>query len=118
MKTILRGFAVLCLALPSAGCLVGGHSDVHQEGNYVSPETLSQISNGETKASWVRAVLGEPNEKIRVDEHDEIWRYAYSETKDSSGYVFLLFSNSDKKVTKSNVFVEFKDGVVTNRWRG
>lgn len=118
MNALIRTVAVLALALPSAGCLIGGHSNVRQDGNYVAPATLNQIEIGKTRSEWVQAVLGEPSQRIRVDGNNEIWRYAYSETKDSSGYVFLLFDTSDKKVTRSNVFIEFKDGVVSNRWRG
>ena len=37
---------------------------------------------------------------------------------ESSTAVFLLFGGSDKKETNGTAFVELKDGVVTNKWRG
>ena len=118
MKSFARAAILALVTLPAAGCLFGGHSELKQEGNYVSPTTLGQIKPGETRSPWVKAVLGEPSERITVDDHMSIWRYAYTETKSGSGYVFLLFGGSDTKVTKSSVFVEFKDDVVTRHWRG
>ncbi len=108
----------MVLMMGSSGCLFGGHSKVHREGNYVAATTLGQIQPGKTDRAWVQAVIGEPTERVIVQPGHEIWKYAYSETKDSSGYVFLIFGASDKKVTDSNVFIEFEGQIVTRTWRG
>ena len=115
---ILPIASVTLVALLSGGCLVGGHSNVERSGTFVAESTLGQIVKGKTDKAWVRAVIGEPNERVRVDGTREIWKYAYTETKDSGGYVFLVFGGSDRKVTQGNVFIEFKEDVVDRTWRG
>lgn len=117
MKPFTR-IAVLALLAFCGGCLVNAHSDTEQTGNYVSPSTLGQIEVGKTTSAWVRAVLGEPTSVIGVDATTQILRYSYTETKDSSGAVFLIFRGSDRKVSTSSVFVEIRDGVVSRTWRG
>jgi len=116
-KTIAT--VLLCIPLiASPGCLFGGHSKVRREGTYVAASTMDQIRPGKTTKSWVRAVVGEPTERVRIDPAHELWKYAYTETKDSSGYVFLIFSGSDTKKTDNNVFIEFDGEVVSRTWRG
>lgn len=110
-------FMLLASTLFLTGCLFGGHSDVRREGNYVSSNTLSQIEPGKTTSAWVRAVIGEPNEKNRLGDHEEIWKYSYSETKDSGGYILFIFETDDKKVTRNNIYVQFKDDIVSQRWQ-
>lgn len=110
--------ALLAICLLNTGCLVGGHSAVKREGTYVSASTVEQIEPGKTSKAWVRAVIGDPSERVHVDDAHEIWKYPYTETKDSSGYVFLIFETSDQKVTHGTFFVEFADDVVTKTWRG
>lgn len=100
------------------GCLVSGRSEVEREGTNVTPSTLDQIQPGKTAMGWVRAVLGEPTEQVVLAPGEELRKYAYTETRDSSGYVFFIFHTSDKKVTSNKVFVQFKDGIVTRSWRG
>lgn len=106
------------LLLGTTGCLVGGSSKVQREGHYVAATTLSQIRHGETTQAWVQAVVGEPTERVKVDDRHEIWKYAYTETKNSRGYVFLIFHGKDQKTIRDTVFIEFENGVVTKTWRG
>jgi outer membrane protein assembly factor BamE (lipoprotein component of BamABCDE complex) len=111
--------AILCAGiLGLSGCLVGGSSSVHREGSYISEDTLRQVEPGKTSESWVLATLGKPTEKSEIANGYELWKYSYKETKDSNGYVFLLFGGSDQQVTGGKVFVELKNGVVTKCWRG
>ena len=104
--------------LATTGCLVGGSSEVKREGNYVSETTLNTIEPGKTGKAWVLATLGEPSSKKEIEPGHELWKYSYKETKEGDGYVFLIFAGSDKNVTGGNVFVEFKDDVVSKSWRG
>jgi outer membrane protein assembly factor BamE (lipoprotein component of BamABCDE complex) len=111
--------AVLSLILlANTGCLVGGSSEVKREGNYVSESTLNTIEPGKTGKAWVLATLGEPSSKKEIEPGHELWKYSYKETKEGNGYVFLIFAGSDKNVSGGNVFVEFKDDVVSKSWRG
>lgn len=109
---------IVILGLISAGCLVGGHSRVERSGSYVADSTFNRIKPGQTDAAWVIASLGQPSERTEIDSGHELWKYTYKETRDSSGYVFLVFGVSDHKVTDGKAFVEVKDGVVVKAWRG
>ena len=116
-RGLLRA-AVLVMLGVNAGCLVGGSSEVKREGNYISETTLNTIEPGKTGKAWVLATLGEPSSKKEIEPGHELWKYSYKETKEGDGYVFLIFAGSDKNVSGGNVFVEFKDDVVTKSWRG
>ena len=86
-------------------------------GHRVPENTFDQIEPGKTTAAWVAATLGQPAEKNRIDEQSEIWKWKHSQTKSSSGYVFLLFTGSDTTETPGAAFVEFKNGGVVRKWR-
>jgi outer membrane protein assembly factor BamE (lipoprotein component of BamABCDE complex) len=115
-RTPLRALALLSLFLLS-GCLVAHSSDQKVTGNFVPPDTFDRIEPGKTTSAWVKATLGEPSSKDTADKNTEIWKYNYSEQKESSGAIFLIFGGSDKKETQHVAYVEMKDGVVTNKWR-
>src|SRR4051812_29251594 len=116
-KRFLCAVAVLAM-ITSFGCLVGGSSEVKREGSYVSESTLNTIEPGKTGKAWILATLGEPSSKKEIEPGHELWKYSYKETKQGDGYVFLIFAGSDKQVAGGNVFVEFKDDVVSKSWRG
>lgn len=116
VRIVLAG--VLAAALMGVGgCLVSVDQHETRNGRLVSEGTFSQITVNETKGDWLRATLGEPSEKSRVDEHSEIWKWAYSTTQKKEGYVFLIYCGKDEKQTDGAVFVELKDGVVVRKWR-
>jgi hypothetical protein len=41
-----------------------------------------------------------------------------TEKKEGSGAIFLIFGGTSSKEKSGTAFVELKDGVVTNKWRG
>src|SRR5204863_847582 len=93
-------FAFIVAVSLLSGCLVSATSNEKRTGNYVPESTFSQIELGKTSAGWVQATLGEPSSKNKVEATDtEIWKYSYTERKDSSGAVFLLFGGHDSKET-------------------
>ena len=108
----------LALSLISAGCLVTGNSRQTRSGNYVADSTFNQIQPGKTTEGWVRATLGPPTSKDRLSDGTEIWKYSYTERRESSGAVFLIFGGHDEKEINGTAYVEIKNGVVTNAWRG
>ena len=109
---------VLLTALAAmTGCLVTASSQTTHNGTRVSQETFSQIKPGSTTISWVEATLGSPTSKTKTDS-DEVWKYVYTEHTDSSGAVFLIFGGSGSSEKSEIAFVEFKGGVVINKWRG
>jgi hypothetical protein len=110
------GIAAAVLAL-SAGCLVSSSSNTRYTGTNVATGTFDQIKPGTTTVGWVHATLGEPSAKNQ-DGNDVVWKYSYTEHVDSTGAVFLIFGGSSSTETVKTVFIEFKDGVVINKWRG
>jgi outer membrane protein assembly factor BamE (lipoprotein component of BamABCDE complex) len=116
--SIHRAFPFLLLCL-LGGCLVSANSKQKVTGNYVPESTFEKIEPGKTTAAWVQATLGEPSSKDKVEGgRTEVWKYSYTEEKESSGAVFLLFGGSDRKEQKRIAYVELKDGIVTRKWRG
>jgi outer membrane protein assembly factor BamE (lipoprotein component of BamABCDE complex) len=99
------------------GCLVSHSSNEKVTGNFIPQNTFDRIEPGKTTAAWVQATLGEPSSKDKVDGDTEVWKYSYSEQKESSGAIFLIFGGSDKKEQQHIAYVEMKNGVVTNKWR-
>ena len=108
--------SLVLAALP--GCLVSSTNHDSVSGNYVPENTFDRIKPGETKSSWVKATLGEPSTRESVDGGNEVWKYSYTEVHEGSGAIFLIFGGSDRTEKQRNAYVEFKDGVVTNKWRG
>lgn len=99
-----------------AGCLVSSNSNTSEHGTKVPENTFEQIQPGQTTMAWVQATLGEPNSKSN-DANAQVWCYSYTQRTDSSGAVFLIFGGSSSSVHTSNAYVEFKNGVVSKKWR-
>lgn len=117
MNHSLRALLILVLLLPAAGCLVSSTSRQSVSGNYVPENTFDRIKAGQTTASWVKATLGEPSSKETAGESTEVWKYSYTEVKEGSGAIFLIFGGSDRKEQQRTAYVEIKDGIVSNKWR-
>jgi outer membrane protein assembly factor BamE (lipoprotein component of BamABCDE complex) len=115
---VLPRTAILGLTLTLvSGCLIGTASNTMHTGTNVGQSTFDQIKAGSTTVGWVHATLGDPTSKT-VDGDDEIWKYTYTEHTDSGGYVFLIFGGSSSNEKTSTAFIEIKDGIVINKWRG
>ena len=111
----IAGLSLGLAAMP--GCLISGSSETTYTGTNVSQSTFAQIKPGSTTIGWVHATLGEASTKTK-DGDDEVWKYTYTEHTDSSGAVFLIFGGSSSNEKTNTVFIEFKNGVVINKWRG
>jgi outer membrane protein assembly factor BamE (lipoprotein component of BamABCDE complex) len=114
----MKHIALLCACMLLCGCLVMANHQEKVEGNYVAPATFDQIEPGKTTAAWVKSTLGEPTEKTKVEGGaNEIWKWRYTERKESQGAIFLIFGGNNVKERPQTAFVEIKDGVVVNKWR-
>lgn len=112
----LRHTLVL-LPLFLTGCLIGSTDSQSRSGKYVSESTFNQLKMGETTPSFAEAILGSPDAKTPQEDGTEIWRYSYSETKKSSGYVFLVFGGTSSKESSHSAFLQFKDDRLIKAWR-
>jgi outer membrane protein assembly factor BamE (lipoprotein component of BamABCDE complex) len=102
-----------------SGCLVMSDSKEKTEGKYIAEDTFAQIEPGKTTASWVKATLGDPSSRSKDDASgDEIWKYNYTQIKEGSGAIFLIFGGTSRKENAGTAFIEFKNGLVTRKWRG
>jgi hypothetical protein len=113
----LLGVTAICITMAFVpGCLISGTSKTTESGTNVAPSTFNQIKIGSTTIGWVHATLGEPSSKAD-DGGDVVWKYTYSEHTDSTGAVFLVFGGTSSTEKTNTVFIEFKDGIVINKWR-
>ena len=122
MKPITRGVVSSSLLLLGVlvfvpGCLVSSTNKDSVSGNYVPQNTFDRIQAGETTSGWVKATLGEPSSKDKIENGNEVWKYSYTEVHEGSGAIFLIFGGTDKKELQRSAYVEFKDGVVKSKWR-
>ena len=108
---------VSVFALLLSGCLFSHRSDTTHTGTRVSAETFAQIKPNSTTADWVESALGAPTLKV-TNPDSQLWKYIYTEHTDSSGAIFLIFGGSDTTERSEMYFIEFKNGIVTNKWRG
>ena len=116
-RTILFLAGLTLAAATMQGCLVSSRSKTEYSGRYISESGLSRIEKGKSKADFVLATLGEPTTKSKLDENGEIWKYEYTKTTSGSGTVFLLFAGSNHTEKTGSVNIQFKDGVVSEKWR-
>ncbi len=107
--------AVLLSAL-LCGCVISSSGRASHSGQYVSAATFEQIEAGKSK-EYVLALLGDPTTKTSLDDGVEIWKWRYTESRSSSGHIFLLLDASSSKDEQHNTFVEFEHGVVAAAWR-
>ena len=109
--------AILTLMLPLmlSGCLFGSESKTEYHGKYVSAEDLQKVS-GFSKDE-VLELFGEPTAITEVDLDTELWSWSYSKVTRSSGFIFLIYSTSNKHSEDGAVYVRFRDGVVEKAWR-
>ncbi len=124
-RTHRRGLAVAAalsvagaVIVPLGGCLAGGSSRTVESGTYVHPSTLQSVKVGESTKNNVLMMLGEPSRKIKTEKGGEIWRYYYTKTKKSNGYVLFVFGGSNTESTTQTTAVRFNsEGVVDEIWR-
>jgi outer membrane protein assembly factor BamE (lipoprotein component of BamABCDE complex) len=116
MKTKLTLLlATLGLAAGTASCLIGTRSRTENTGNYVSQQTLERIQPGKDKA-YVLALLGEPTTRTVVDANTEIWKWCYTEQRNSSGHLIFVLSADNTTETRRTTFVEFHGSSVVKAW--
>lgn len=113
---VLLVVVALAGATALSGCLASSTSKTEHQGRPVSGETLARVHPGMAEADVI-ALLGEPSQRTRIDEHNEILRWTYRTETRSTGSIFLLFSTTNVEETEGAVNVELLDGRVVKTWR-
>jgi hypothetical protein len=111
--------AALLAPLPAftTGCLISVDSHETTSGTKISDATFNRIKPNETSEEWVRATLGPTTSDTELKDGGRIMKWTYTEKKEGSGAVFLLFGGHSEKKTNHTAFVEVHNGIVTNAWR-
>jgi len=116
-QTFVSALLASTLLLCVCGCLVSSESHQTRTGTYVSDTTFNQIKPGQTTEQWVRATLGPPSSQTDIGDDGKLLKWTYTERRESSGAVFLIFGGHNENETTHTAYVEIHHGVVTKAWR-
>lgn len=108
-KVVLALLAALALGGCQSRSLAMRHIDI-------GAQTLDRIEPGSGQ-KFVLALLGEPLEKVQLDDGLELWRWAMRERTTASGSVLFRIESEPSARADRRAYVEFKDGRVRRAWR-
>lgn len=88
------------------------------EGTYISEAMFDAVDLKETRAEWVLAAFGEPDEK-RAMGSGELWVWRYRAAAVQGSPVKIMNIGDETAAPPSmTVVLELSDGIVTRKWRG
>lgn len=91
---------------------------IRYQGTYISESLLEQVQDGRTTGEWVLAVFGEPDERTKLSDGSEIWKWQYRPVEESAVAFSLFGGDKDKPRTpQMTAFVQVRDGVVVRKFR-
>jgi outer membrane protein assembly factor BamE (lipoprotein component of BamABCDE complex) len=108
---------LICASIFVTGCLITGDNHESTTGTRVADTTFDQIKPKSTTEDWVRVTLGPPTSDSILQDGGHVLKYVYTERKESTGAVFLIFGGHDEKRIDHTAFIEVHNGLVTNAWR-
>lgn len=93
---------------------------IKYEGTYISDPLYEIVKPGETTSDWIIAVFGEPNVRTELRDGTEVWRWTYKPIAQESAIIEVFGSDEKKepKLTTRTVFVQIRDDVVIQKWKG
>ena len=109
--------AFLCSSILLTGCLITGDNHESTTGTKVSDATFGQIQPNSTTEDWIRTTLGQPTSDSALRDGGRILKYTYSERRETSGAVFLIFGGHNEKHVDHTAYIEIHNGLVTKAWR-
>lgn len=120
MKGRLEGDVALKLEGPIQMNMQLQGPTIRYEGTNISDELLERVNPGKTTGEWVEAVLGEPSKKTPLSDGTEIWRWTYKPVAQEVSVVSLFGGGSEKepKLASTTVYVQLRDGIVIDKWKG
>jgi hypothetical protein len=92
---------------------------IKYEGTYISDELFEVVKTGKTTDDWILAVFGEPTAQAALKDGTSIWRWTYRPTMQEAA-VIEVFADEKKqpKLATRTVFVQLREGVVIEKWKG
>jgi len=115
-NAIAHSLSLLLVAGLVSACIINVDSHRERTGRYVSAATLQQIEPGRS-AEYVRALIGEPTSRTKIEGATEIWKWTYRDTKRSEGRLIFVFSGDETEHIEGSTYVEFHDGLVHKTWQ-
>ena len=112
MGVALLGAAVLT----ASGCLIRSSSSTSYAGNRVTSKSLAKLVKGETTEEFVLATIGAADDQHELSDGTVLWKYSWTEKRQHSGAVFLLFGGESSTQRDGKAFIRFKDGIVQDFW--
>lgn len=95
------------------GCLIRSRSNQTATGATLAAADVRSIKAGETTGNQLVESFGAPTERMDRPDGSATWKWCKTETRKSSGSVFLVLGSSSTKSTTACTVVDLKDGVVT-----
>lgn len=112
LRVVVGGVASVSLGvLP--GCLVSSRSNQSSSGVALSAADVRSITVGQTTGDQLVQSFGAPTERTDRPDGSATWKWCRTETRQSSGSVFLVLGSSSSRSTTACTAVDLKDGVVT-----
>ncbi len=102
--------AATLIALP--GCLISSRSNTTASGRTLSPQDSRSIQLGKTTGDELISSFGEPTARTDRPDGSATWKWCRTETRNSSGAVFLIFGGSSTRTESNCAVVELSHGVV------
>jgi len=107
---VLGGLVVAAAMLP--GCLISSHSDTHASGRALSTQDVRSVETGKTTGQELLKSFGDPTERVDRPDGTATWKWCQTQTRHSTGAVFLVFGGSSSSSSTACTVVDLKDGVV------
>ncbi|MDX2115843.1 MAG: hypothetical protein SFZ24_09545 [Planctomycetota bacterium] len=90
---------------------------VSYNGTYISDALLERVEPGTTRADWILAVFGEPDQRAMLTDGTEIWKWTYRPSSQELSMVSLFGNSEDKPASAArNVFVHLAENTVLEAW--
>lgn len=92
---------------------------IRYEGTYISDELLDIVKIGTTTDDWILAVMGEPDARTTLRNGTDIWRWTYKPIE-QQGSMVEVFTRTEKepKLAARSVFVQLREGIAIEKWKG
>lgn len=87
-------------------------------GNMLTDTMLQSIKPNVTSSAWVLDNLGEPHQKLQLDEQAQIWVYNTEEQTYKRTRVFLLYNHRKTTSVPHQVNITIRDDLVVEVGRG